>query len=73
MSRKIIKEVKGNEGGHAKPWAVISLTLWLSPWKEKSTSPSWYFCIPFQITPDQKMTEDSEDINLGGCILNCYI
>ena len=29
--------------------------------------PSWYFCIPFQITPDQKMTEDLKDINLGGC------
>ena len=29
--------------------------------------PSWYFCIPFQITPGQKMTEDLKDINLGGC------
>ena len=69
MSRKIIKEVKGNEGEHGKPGAVISLTLF--SWKEKSTSgnlPSWYFCIPFQITPGQKMTEDLKDINLGGCI-----
>ena len=38
MSRKIIKEVNGNERGHGKPWAVISLPLWLSSWKEKSTS-----------------------------------
>ena len=38
MSRKFIKEVNGNEGGHGKPWTVISLTLWLSSWKEKSTS-----------------------------------
>ena len=38
MSRKFIKEVNGNEGGHGKPWAAISLTLWLSSWKEKSTS-----------------------------------
>ena len=38
MSRKFIEEVKGNEAGHGKPWAVISLTLWLSSWKEKSTS-----------------------------------
>ena len=38
MSRKIIKEVKGNVGGQGKPWAVISLTLWLSLWKEKSSS-----------------------------------
>ena len=37
-SRKFIKEVNGNEGGHGKPWTVISLTLWLSSWKEKSTS-----------------------------------
>ena len=29
MSRKIIKEVKGNEGGHGKPLSVVSLTLWL--------------------------------------------
>ena len=38
MSRKNINKVKGNEGGHGKPWAVTSLTLWLSSWKEKSTS-----------------------------------
>ena len=38
MSRKVIKEVKGNEGEHGKPGAVISLTLLLSSWKEKSTS-----------------------------------
>ena len=38
MSRKFIKEVNGNEGGHGKPWAVIFLTLWLSSSKEKSTS-----------------------------------
>ena len=28
MSRKNIKELKGNEGDHGKPRAVISLTLW---------------------------------------------
>ena len=38
MSRKFIKEVNENEGGHGKPWTVISLTLWLSSSKEKSTS-----------------------------------
>ena len=38
MSIKFMKEVNGNEGGYGKPWAVISLTLWLSSWKEKSTS-----------------------------------
>ena len=38
MSRKNIKEVKGNEGEHGKLCALISLTLWLSSWKEKSTS-----------------------------------
>ena len=27
MSRIFIKEVNGNEGGHGKPWAIISLTL----------------------------------------------
>ena len=64
------KEVNGNEGGHGKPWAIISLTLQLSLWKENPLQvslPSWYFCIPFQITPGQKMTEDLKDINLGGC------
>ena len=30
--------------------------------------PSWYFCILFQITPGQKITEDLKDINLIGCI-----
>ena len=38
ISRKNMKEVKGNEGGRRNPWAVISLTLWLSSWKEKFTS-----------------------------------
>ena len=38
MSRTFIKKVNGNEGGHGKLWAVIFLTLWLSSWKEKSTS-----------------------------------
>ena len=37
MSRKFMKEVNGNEGGHGKPWAVIYLTLWLSSYKEKFT------------------------------------
>ena len=26
----------------------------------------WYFCISFQITRGQKMTEDLKDINLSG-------
>ena len=30
--------------------------------------PSWYFYIPFQINPGQKMIEILKDINLGGCI-----
>ena len=38
MTRTNIKEGKGNEGGHRKPWEVISLTLWLPPLKEKSNS-----------------------------------
>ena len=69
MSRKFTKEVNGNEGGHGKPWPVIFLILWLSSWKEKKLQvslPSWYFCIPFQINPVQKMAEDLKEINLGG-------
>ena len=38
MNIKSIKEVNGNEEGQGKPWAVISLTLWFSSWKEKYTS-----------------------------------
>ena len=38
MSRKIINKVKGNDGGHGELWAVISLTIQLTSWKEKSNS-----------------------------------
>ena len=71
MSRTNIKEVKGNEGGHGKRWAVISLNGGYLHGKKNPLQvslPSWYFCIPFQVTPCQKMLEDLKDINLGGCI-----
>ena len=71
MSRKNMKEVKGSEGGHGKPWTFISLTGGYLHGKKNPLQvslPTWYFCIPFQIMPGQKMTEDLKDINLGGCI-----
>ena len=70
MSKKFMKEVNGNEGGNGKPSAVISLTLWLSSWKEKFTSgKSTLVAFLYSISgnPGQKMTEDLKVINLGGC------
>ena len=70
MSRKFIKEVNGNEGGHGKSWKSFPWPYGYLHGKKNPLQvslPSWYFCIPFQITPGQKMTEDLKDINLGGC------
>ena len=67
-----MKKVKGNEGGYGEPWAVISLTLWLSSWKEKSLSGKStlvIFLYPISDNPSQKMTEDLKDINMDGYIL----
>ena len=70
MSRKIINKVKGNDGRHGKLWAVISLTIQLNylHGKKSLLQVSLPFCVPFQITLGQKMTEDLKDINLSGCI-----
>ena len=70
MSRKFIKEVNGNEGGHGKSWKSFPWPYGYLHGKKNPLQvslPSWYVCIPFQITLGQKMTEDLKDINLGGC------
>ena len=70
MSRKFIKEVNGNEGGHGKSWKSFPWPYGYLHGKKNPLQvslPSWYFCISFQITPGQKMTEGLKDINLGAC------
>ena len=57
-----MREGKGNPGSY-------SLTLWLSSWKEKSTSGQStlvVFLYSISDNPRQKMTKDLKDINLGG-------
>ena len=75
MSRKFI-EVNGNEGGHGKPWAVISLTLWLSSWREKSTSGKStlvVFLYSISDNPPSKNNWRLERYKSGWMQINCYI
>ena len=76
ISRKFIKEVNGNEGGHGKPWALIFLILWLSSWKEKSTSgKSTLVVFLYSISDNSRPKKDGrlERYNPGCMLLNCYI
>ena len=76
MRRKNIKEVKVNEGGHGKPWAVISLTLWLSSWKEKSTSgKSFHVVFLYSISDNTRSKNDCrlERYKSGWMYINCYM
>ena len=58
MGRKYIKEVNGNEGEHGKPWAVISLTLWLSSWKGKPTSGKSTFVVFLYFVSDNPWSKN---------------
>ena len=60
-----MREGMGNPG-QSFPWPYVYLHGKKNPLQV--SLPSWYFCIPFQLTAGQKMTEDLKDINLGGCI-----
>ena len=71
MSRKFIKEVNGNEEGHGKPWAVISLILWLSLWKEKSTSGKYTLVVFLYSISDNDWRR--ERYKSGWMQINCYI
>ena len=57
-----MREGMGNPG-QSFPWPYGYLHLKKNP---RQVSLPSYFCIPFQITPSQKMTEDLKDLNLDG-------
>ena len=58
-----MREGMGNPG-QSFPWPYGYLHGKENP--RQVSLPLWYFCISFQITPGQKMTENLKDINLGG-------